>query len=109
MMHVWYLSCLFVALGGLGFIDWRRHLVLWNKSTSSSSSAFILRRGLLAVGLGVAYFSLWDVIGINLRIFSPGASFYDLGLLIVPGYPIEELFFLTLLCYQALVAWRLVK
>ena len=64
------------------------------------------RRAAVCVGVGVVLFLLWDVAGLALGIFARGESPHMTGLLLAPDLPIEEVFFLTLLCYNALLAWR---
>ena len=67
----------------------------------------------LTVGIGVVGFLLWDGIGLVLGIFARGDSPHMTGLLLAPELPVEEAFFLALLCYTALLdvarrwsAWR---
>jgi lycopene cyclase domain-containing protein len=94
-----YLLALLVALSGLAFIDWRLKL------------AFFLdwKRAAKTLAVAVAVFVVWDQIGIHLHIFFIGHTQYLTGLNIWPQFPIEELFFLSLLCYTALILWRVVE
>lgn len=94
-----YLGVLGISLLGLGVVDWRWKLALFSNRNLT----------LKAVGLGVVFFSLWDLAGIGLHIFFPGSSPYVTGVMLLPGYPLEELFFLTLLNYQALLLWRIMR
>jgi lycopene cyclase domain-containing protein len=94
-----YLGALAVSLGGMAVIDRRFRLAFWHDA----------RRAALTVGLGVVGFLLWDVAGLVLGIFARGESPWMTGVLIAPDLPIEEVFFLTLLCYVALVVWRLLE
>ena len=64
------------------------------------------RRAALTVGIGVVGFLLWDLAGLGLGIFARGDSPHMTGLLLAPELPVEEAFFLALLCYTALLAWR---
>jgi lycopene cyclase domain-containing protein len=60
----------------------------------------------VCVGVGVAFFLLWDLAGLALGIFARGESPHMTGVLLAPELPMEEVFFLTLLSYNALLAWR---
>jgi lycopene cyclase domain-containing protein len=91
-----YLICLVIALAGLAVIDARYRLVLWRHP----------RAAVKVLAAGVAGFIVWDLAGIALGIFFPGRSAYVTGLLLAPGLPIEEIFFLTLLCYLSLIIWE---
>ncbi|WP_435738390.1 lycopene cyclase domain-containing protein [Cellulosimicrobium sp. PMB13] len=94
-----YLGALAVSIGGMAVIDHRFRLAFWHDA----------RRAALTVGLGVVGFLLWDVAGLVLGIFARGESPWMTGILLAPDLPIEEVFFLTLLCYVALVVWRLLE
>lgn len=91
-----YLGALLVSLGGLAVLDWRYRLAVWDQS----------KRSLTVVGVGVAFFLILDLIGVSLGIFFRGPSEYMTGILVAPEVPLEEVFFLTLLTYQTLLAWR---
>jgi lycopene cyclase domain-containing protein len=98
--HFVYLASLVLALSGLVIIDHRFSLVFWQPEVS-------LSRSLITLAIGVTFFSAWDAAGIGLGIFYPGSSPFVTELMLTPGYPLEELFFLTLLCYLALILrWR---
>lgn len=90
-----YLLGLLVALAGLATLDWRHRLALFSQP----------RRALATVGIGVAIFLVWDLMGVGLGIFFVGDSKYLTGIRIAPEVPVEELLFLTLLCYQTLLLW----
>lgn len=92
----YYLLALLVSLSGMAVIDWRHKLAFWHDRT----------RTLQTVGIGIAVFIVWDIIGIALGIFFHGGSPYTLPLRILPEFPLEELFFLTLLCYVTLVLFQ---
>ncbi|MCB7135199.1 lycopene cyclase domain-containing protein [Cellulosimicrobium marinum] len=94
-----YLGALVVSIGGMAMIDRRWRLAFWHDA----------RRAALTVGLGVVAFLLWDVAGLVLGIFARGESPWMTGILLAPDLPVEEVFFLTLLCYVALVLWRLLE
>jgi lycopene cyclase domain-containing protein len=95
-MRFAYLGALLLSLGGLALLDRRFRLAFWSDP----------RRTALALGIGVAAFLLWDVVGLVLGIFARGDSPHMTGLLLAPELPVEEAFFLALLCYTALLAWR---
>ncbi|AEE47282.1 lycopene cyclase domain-containing protein [Cellulomonas fimi] len=95
-MRFAYLGALLLSLGGLALLDRRFRLAFWHDA----------RRAALTVGIGVLAFLLWDVAGLVLGIFARGDSPHMTGLLLAPELPVEEAFFLALLCYTALLAWR---
>lgn len=92
-MQWFYLISLIIGIAGMAVIDWRHKLAFWQDA----------KRTGLTIGCAVAVFILWDFFGIFLRIFSHGTSSYALPFTIAPEFPLEELFFLFLLCYCALV------
>lgn len=96
MIRFAYLGALLLSLGGLALLDRRFTLAFWAAP----------RRAALTVGVGVALFLAWDLVGLALGIFARGDSPHMTGLLLAPELPVEEAFFLTLLCYCALLAWR---
>lgn len=96
-MQFTYLGALLFSLVGMGILDWRYRLALF----------YDPRRTLIVVGIGVVVFTLWDALGIMLGIFFSGHSPYMSGMYLAPEYPVEELFFLTFLCYFTLVFYRL--
>jgi len=89
-----YLIALLVSLAGLTLADFRWRLALFQNS----------KRTLATLGLGVASFLIWDLLGIGFGIFFKGDSPHLLGIDILPQVPLEELFFLTLLCYTLLLS-----
>lgn len=91
-----YLAALLFSIGGLLILDWRYKLAFWNEPK---------RTGFTLV-TAIAIFVLWDFIGIRLGIFFHGGSDYALPLRLAPEFPLEELFFLFLLSYSALIIWR---
>jgi lycopene cyclase domain-containing protein len=95
-MSLAYLGALVVSLGGLALIDHQHRLAFWSD----------WRRSALCVGVGVVGFLGWDLAGLGLGIFARGQSAHMTGLMVAPGLPVEEVFFLALLCYVALLAWR---
>jgi len=91
-----YLTALVLSLLGLGLIDRRHRLALF---------AGEVKRTLLAVAIGVGFFLYWDVVGIAQGVFFRGAGPYQTGVLIGEELPLEEVFFLTLLCYVLLLSY----
>lgn len=90
-----YLAALAVALTGMVMLDRRFGLFFWRDA----------RRAAIVLPLGVVFFLVWDLGGILLGIFFRGQTEFMTGLLIGPELPIEEVFFLTLLCYNTMNAY----
>lgn len=99
MLELTYLTLLAGAIFCLGLVDRRFGLVWWRHRALAARTLV----------LGVAFFLLWDVTGVASGIFFPGNSPYDTGWMLLPGVPIEELFFLILLVYQTLIVWEAAK
>ena len=93
-----YLLALVGAILGTGALDWRHKLALFGGAPG---------RTLMIVGVGVGFFLLWDVVGITEGVFFRGSGPWMTGLLLAPELPLEELFFLILLCYSTLIAYLL--
>lgn len=91
-----YLLALVVSITGMAIIDWRYGLAFWHDR----------RRTLLTIGVAVAVFVVWDILGIALGIFFHGGSQFTLPYRLLPEFPVEEMFFLILLCYCTLVVYR---
>ena len=96
MIRFAYLAALLVSLGGLAVLDRRFRLAFWVDR----------RRTVACLGIGLVLFLAWDVAGIALGIFARGENPYMTGLLLAPELPVEEAFFLLLLCYNSLLVWR---
>lgn len=94
-----YLSGLLFSLAGLTAIDWRHKLAFW----------YDARRSALTISSAVLTFIVWDLLGIGLGIFYYGGSVLTLPLRLAPEFPVEEIFFLTLLCYVTLLIYRAVE
>ncbi|MFM5904931.1 MAG: lycopene cyclase domain-containing protein [Micrococcales bacterium] len=94
-----YLTLLLLSIVGLGLIDQRNRL------------AFFLdaKRSALTLAVSVAFFLLWDVSGIGLGIFFEGENQLLVGLYLAKDLPLEEVFFLTVLCYSALITYQLLN
>jgi lycopene cyclase domain-containing protein len=85
-----YLAALAVSLTGMVVLDRRFRLFFWRDP----------RRAAIVLTAGVLFFLLWDLAGIGLGVFFRGeGSELMTGALLAPELPIEELLFLTLLCY----------
>jgi lycopene cyclase domain-containing protein len=97
--NYFYLISLCIGIAGIAYIDYRYQLAFW----------FDARRTALTVLIGMCIFVVWDFVGIRLGIFFHGNSHYALPLRLLPEFPLEELFFLFLLCYVTLIIYRGVK
>lgn len=91
-MSVVYLAALSVSIIGMVMLDRRFRLFFWDDA----------RRAGIVLVAGVVLFLVWDLLGIGLGIFFRGQTPFMTGLLIAPELPIEEVFFLTLLCYLSM-------
>ena len=58
--------------------------------------------GAVSIAVGVIFFLIWDLFGIANGIFFRGETVGLTGLLLAPELPLEEVLFLTLLCYSTL-------
>jgi len=96
MQHLIYLAALLFAISGLLIVDWRWKLAFWHDA----------KRTARTVLTAVAVFVLWDMFGIWFGIFFKGSGEYMLPFELFPEFPIEELFFLFLLCYVTLILYR---
>ena len=84
-----YLAALLVALTGMVMLDRRLRLFFWREP----------RRAAIVLLAGVAFFLAWDLAGVGLGIFFRGETAFMTGVQVAPEVPLEEVFFLTLLCY----------
>jgi lycopene cyclase domain-containing protein len=84
-----YLGALAISLTGMVVLDRRFTLFFWKDA----------RRAGIVLAVGVAFFLVWDLFGIGLGIFFRGETSFMTGLQLAPELPLEELFFLILLCY----------
>ena len=96
-MNYSYLIALLVSFVGMIVVDKRFALAYF----------YDRRATLLSVIVGVAVFILWDIIGIVRGIFFSGQSPYMSGIYLGPEFPIEEIIFLTFLCYFTLIMYRI--
>jgi lycopene cyclase domain-containing protein len=88
-MGALYLAALVVALAGMVVIDRRFRLFFFDSAVRAAAVLVV----------GVAFFLAWDLIGIDLGIFFRGETAFMTGILVAPQLPLEEIFFLALLCY----------
>jgi lycopene cyclase domain-containing protein len=88
-MTLLYLAALLVALTGMVLLDRRFRLFFWRDA----------RRATIVLVAGVVFFLIWDLLGVGLGIFFRGETAFMTGLQVAPEVPLEEVFFLTLLCY----------
>ena len=77
-------------------LDRRFRLVLWADA----------RRGAIVLAAGIAFLLIWDVVGIGAGVFFRGQTSFMTGWLLAPELPVEEIFFLILLCYCTMNAYR---
>ena len=92
-MSVLYLLTLLLSLGGMTVLDWRFRLFFWRSPS----------RAALVLGIGVLFFLGWDLLGIGLGIFYRGETALMTGVQLAPELPLEEVFFLTFLCYLTMI------
>jgi lycopene cyclase domain-containing protein len=92
-VSVLYLLALLVALACLVLVDRRFRLYFWHDAA----------RAAVVLAVGVLFFVLWDLCGIGLGIFRRGETPYLTGLVVAPQLPVEEIFFLTFLCYLTML------
>lgn len=90
-----YLAAILASTAGVLLIDRRWRLAAWCAP----------RRAIAAVGIGTAFFLVWDAVGIATGVFVKGDSPLLVGTDIAPHLPLEEPVFLAFLCYLGLVVW----
>jgi len=84
-----YLAALLISLTGMVVLDRRFQLFFWRDA----------RRASIVLIAGLVFFLAWDLAGVGGGIFFRGETSFMTGLQIAPEVPLEEIFFLTLLCY----------
>lgn len=99
MTSALYLIFLLGGLACAALMDYRYGLFFWSAP----------RRAGLVLALGVAFFLAWDLGGIGSDIFYKGDSELMIGVMLAPELPLEELFFLTFLCWMAMNLYLLMK
>ena len=87
-----YLAGLLVSLVGMTVLDARFRLFFWRAPWRATAVMVV----------GVAFFLLWDALGVAFGIFFIGPQNLLTGALLAPDVPLEELFFLLLLCYTTM-------
>lgn len=88
-MSLVYLGALLISLAGMVVLDLRFKLFF----------AVAPVRAAIVLVIGIAFFLAWDLAGIGADIFFRGNPGLLTGVLIAPELPLEEVFFLALLCY----------
>ncbi|GIG30699.1 lycopene cyclase domain-containing protein [Cellulomonas marina] len=96
-MGVLYLTALVLSLVGQALVDHGYRTFFWRDA----------RRAAVVMAVGLAFFLTWDVAGIATGIFFRGSTDLMTGVLLAPELPLEELFFLTLLCWSTMNVWGL--
>ena len=91
-MNFLYLAALLVSLTGMVMLDRRFTLFFWQDA----------RRATLVLTTGIVFFLIWDLTGIDAGVFFRGEGQWMTGILLAPELPVEEVFFLTLLCYMTM-------
>ena len=91
-MGLLYLAALLIALAGMVVLDRLFRLFFWRDA----------RRAAIILAIGLVFFLVWDLQGIRLGIFFRGETSFMTGLQWAPQLPLEEPFFLLLLCYLAM-------
>ncbi len=94
-MGLLYLLALAIALTGMVMLDRRFGLFFWRAPW----------RAAVVLLAGVGFFLIWDLGGVLGNIFFRGETAFMTGLQIFPEIPLEEVFFLTLLCYLTMNAY----
>ena len=91
-MGLLYLLALLVSITGMVVLDRRFTLFFFRDA----------RRASIVLAAGLVFFIAWYLAGIGFGIFFRGETSFMTGLQLAPELPVEELFFLTLLCYLAM-------
>lgn len=92
-MSALYATALVVSTGCLVLLDTRFRLVFRRRPMFAA----------VALVIGTAFFATWDAVGIGLGVFRHLDSTWATGLLLAPGFPVEELLFLVFLTYLTLI------
>ena len=88
-MSAAYGLALLLSLAGMATLDHRFRLFFFDAP----------RRAAVVLVSGVVFFVVWDLVGVDLGIFFRGQTEFMSGWLLAPHFPVEEIGFLTLLCY----------
>ncbi|WP_066522827.1 lycopene cyclase domain-containing protein [Curtobacterium ammoniigenes] len=84
-----YLGGLIVAIVAMVLLDARYRLFFWRGPLRAAAVLVI----------GLLFFLGWDLVGVRSGVFFQGGGPFLIGADIAPQVPVEEVFFLTLLCY----------
>jgi lycopene cyclase domain-containing protein len=84
-----YLTGLLIGIAGMIVLDMR--YALFFRAGPWRATVVML--------VGVAFFLVWDSAGVGLHIFLEGAPSLLVGVQLAPEIPLEEFFFVLLLCY----------
>jgi lycopene cyclase domain-containing protein len=87
-----YLAALLLSITGMVLLDRRHTLFFWQDA----------RRATVVLTTGIVFFLCWDLVGIDAGVFFRGEGPWMTGILLAPELPLEEVFFLTLLCYMTM-------
>ena len=79
-------------------LDRRFRLFFWRARCRAARAAIVLVAGLV-------FFLAWDLAGIALGIFFRGENPVSTGIVLAPELPLEEVVFLTFLCYLTIVLY----
>lgn len=93
-----YLAALVLTLACMVAMDWRWKLFFFAAPVRAAA----------IVVVGLIFFLAWDLVGISQGVFFRGAGPLLIGLEVAPELPIEEIFFLVVLCYFTMNVWQLV-
>jgi lycopene cyclase domain-containing protein len=91
-MNLLYLGALLFSLAGMVALDLRLRLFF---------AVAPLRAGIV-MAAGIGFFLAWDLAGIGAGVFFRGDPELLTGIQLAPELPLEELFFLALLCYSTM-------
>lgn len=95
-MSFLYLAALLLSIVGIGLLDYRHRLAIFGGA---------IFRSMVIIAVGVAFFVVWDVVGIMTGVFFRGSGPWMTGILLGPELPLEELFFLIVLSYSTLISY----
>ncbi len=98
-MSVAYLLTIIVSLLCLLAIDHHHKLVFF----------YDVKRSIKVMTIALVFFIVWDLLGVIAGIFFIGETNFLTGIVLGPEFPLEELFFLTLLCYNPLLIYRFLE
>jgi lycopene cyclase domain-containing protein len=91
-VNLLYLGALLVSLTGMVVLDVRFRLFFRAAPV----------RAAIVMAAGIGFFLVWDLAGIGAGVFFRGNPGLLTGIQLAPELPLEELFFLALLCYTTM-------